>query len=135
MMGSDSNNKEGSGGLQAAISNYAENKPKLIRISDSKLENEFKSLISKHKLNGEYDFYCIYEREDGLRYALIYGFYKEKTKLSEHTFQKYALDDALLIHNELKKSGLNIDYIFVLPYLDLINGNSLLFETVVTENI
>lgn len=95
------------------------------------VEKESKSL------HGEYSFYTVYENSNDDKietYILIHAFYHEKD-VSEDIAEKVILEDIAILNKKLKETTLPIDYCFVMPYYDYINGNSCLFNNLIGISI
>lgn len=109
----------------------------LIRVRDKLLEKDVLGAIIEcdSKLVGDYDYYCVYEKDNREKYALLYAFYKESEAVLRDNFQYLAQKDGEMLHYVLKEKHIDIDYIFVVPYFDFKNGVSITGSAVVTENI
>jgi len=93
-------------------------KTDLKRVDDNQLKKTLADLIeaNQSKLSGEYELYTIYQKENKEKYALIYAFYLEKDGINYEDMDEITKKDALHMHSKI--SGLNLDYLFVVPYYD-----------------
>ncbi len=93
-------------------------KTNLKKVDDLMLEKTLSDLIeaNQSQLSGEYDLYTIYRKDDKENYALIYAFYLEEDGITYDSMDEISQKDAKFIHSKI--AGLNLDYLFVVPYYD-----------------
>jgi hypothetical protein len=105
---------------------------------DSEVEEKLKELISKfkHDLAAEHETYCLYKDEDGKIYALIHSFYMEENGVVYEEMDELAKAEGKFLHEEVKKLGLKLDYLWIMPYYDYVDREkgSCLTEIVVTKD-
>lgn len=85
----------------------------------------------KKYLHGEYDLYTIYEDSNDKKivtYGLVYAEYYEKDCGAPEQFLDILKNDAILLHKKLLQSGLALDYYYIMPYYNPIQGSSVLYN-------
>lgn len=119
-------------------SRQADERSKKIKTLDHLRDDAEKFVeMASQDLNGEYSFYTVYENSNDNKietYILIHSFYNEKD-VAEDKVEKVMLEDMALLNQKLKETTLPIDYCFVMPYYDYIDGNSCLFNNLIGISI
>lgn len=87
----------------------------------------------RNNLEGEYELYCIYKDDNEnvkATYGLMYADYECQGNIkNEEDFLLYYSNDALILANKLKESGLALDYFCIMPYFKNEKGQSILYNT------
>lgn len=89
----------------------------------------FNSCLSH--LRGEYQLYTVYENSNETPphiYALVYAEYYEKDFDSREHYNEILKEDARFLAMKLKESGLMLQYYFIVPYFNLLNGDSVVMN-------
>ncbi len=89
------------------------------------LDQEINYLIqyAQQFLKGEYDLCSVCQYSSRKSYALISAEYYEVDNISESTFGRIARQDAMFLHEEMKKEKIDVDYLFVIAYFNYTDPN------------
>lgn len=135
------NNDENSSLSLTELLEQFNNRPKLIKISDTVLYAYIDFLISDNanQLRGEHSFYCVYQKPLGstVRYALIHATYLEKNGIKLEDMDRIILEDGKLMQQKLEEAQLECDYFYIMPYFDFVDrtkGSILLNNRILETN-